>query len=76
MKKYASFALFSLILASFTLPAQATESASDQKFDSSYSNYLLSARTSTHGPRTTDRGDKPYRYSMNDEVFPHRGSGR
>ncbi|MGB3531985.1 MAG: hypothetical protein WBA13_00545 [Microcoleaceae cyanobacterium] len=76
MKAYTSFAIFSLLLANFVVPVQATASVATQQLESSSHQNLLSARTSTHGPRRVGRGPKPYRYATNSEVFPHRGSGR
>ncbi len=76
MKTYTAFAISSLLLASLAIPAQATDTVANQQLESASHQNLLSARTSTHGPRRIGRGPKPYRYAPNHEVFEHRGSGR
>ncbi len=76
MKTYTAFAISSLLLANLAIPTQATASVATQELESASHQNLLSARTSTHGPRRIGRGPKPYRYATNHEVFPHRGSGR
>ncbi len=68
--------LSGLLLTVLPVPTQATESVVNQEFESHSSHHLLSARTSTHGPRRVGRGSKPYRYSSNNDMVPHRGSGR
>lgn len=76
MKNYTAFAISSLLLASLAIPAQATDSVTNQQFEPASHHHSLSARTSTHGPRRIGRGPKPYRYAANHEIFPERGSGR